>query len=97
MAFNSSTAAAFFKQGVIGFGERTYQYQKLVEEGIQLPEDLIDFTEDGLDAIFENFRRPGKVSVPKDDSEKKKMEKGKRLLGLPSRTKPPSHVLPNRI
>ena len=74
MAFNSTTAAAFFKQDVIGFGERTYQ--KLVAEGIQLPDDLIDFTEDGLDTIFENFRRPGKIQAPKDEAEKKKMDKG---------------------
>ena len=74
MVFDASSAATFFKDGVIGFETRTYA--KLVVEGIQLPGDLIDFNKDGLETIFENFRRPGKVKVPKDNTEKAKKEAG---------------------
>ena len=77
MPFDPATVAVFFKAGatgVIGFEDRTYA--KLVVEGIQLPEDLIDFTKEGLETIFDNFRRPGKVKVPKDDDEKAKKEAG---------------------
>ena len=45
-------------------------------EGIHLPEDLTDFNKDGLETIFGNFRRPGKVKVPKDNAERTKKEAG---------------------
>ena len=80
MVFDASSVATFFKDGVIGFD--TCTYAKLVVEGIHLPGDLTDFNKDGLETIFENFRRPGKVKVPKDNT-----EKAKRKLGTPMNTR----------
>ena len=38
-------------------------FDQLKEEGILEPEDLKEFTKDGLEAVFYNFRKPAKITM----------------------------------
>ena len=62
MVFDTGSITAFFKErGQIGLSACTCI--AVADEGIVAPDDLSEFTKDGLETVFQNLRKPPKTLV----------------------------------
>ena len=60
--FDAATIKAFFT-GAHQMAMNERSFQQLGGEGIDAPDDLKEFSKEGLEAVFYNFRKPAKVAV----------------------------------
>lgn len=58
VTFDDASTTAFFT-GANGMGLSDRTYAQLKKEGIESPQDLLEFEAKGLERIFDNFRKPG--------------------------------------
>ena len=60
--FESATITSFFEEiGQIGLSNGTRR--EIAAEGIATPDDLVEFTKDGLESMFHNLRKSPKTLV----------------------------------